>query len=407
MKALAVELKKPDRREFQCLGWKSPKTGGRRLQFYARDQSGSPIVFTLTPVLPKYFDPQIKAAFTAEPFPEAVCVEISPWRLLAPPCFESETDFLKQRHCLDAFDPWRGAYISTHNEYLVLEPRHDEKLDRRRLVFLDVIRERYEEEKRERLAFLENLKSASLESLGLGSDSDRLAAIKEEEEQMAILESEYPIDGVPCKGNLRLTLDQVQQGVHGIRDAVLHEEWARKNGWDLRDMRRDRICFRKWLEAKTGFPTEVLNARFPVAAFGLSRPDFGRDHDRNPQFLQACAKVRFRARFANNAASVVYLADCELREEPTAVELSEIAVMEGALDLQEPTKVTLEEAKRKLARPGKDPITDRWLKELCQETGVAFRFPMSERDFLRIYRCQQRLLRSKARTVTKNLPKRA
>jgi hypothetical protein len=46
--------------------------------------------------------------------------------------------------------------------------------------------------------------------------------------------------------------------------------------------------------------------------------------------LEACAQVRYRARFADNANTVVYLADCELREELTAEERDELAKLTAA-----------------------------------------------------------------------------
>jgi hypothetical protein len=64
----------------------------------------------------------------------------------------------------------------------------------------------------------------------------------------------------------------------------------------------------------------------------VAPPDFGERDESNPQFLVACARVRYRARFADNAGTVVYLADCEVNEEPAVTELDEIERLLGIDD---------------------------------------------------------------------------
>jgi hypothetical protein len=67
---------------------------------------------------------------------------------------------------------------------------------------------------------------------------------------------------------------------------------------------------------------------------GIAPPHFGEKYENNPQFLEACAQVRYRARFADNANTVVDLADSELREELTALELDEVAKLTGTSSQQ-------------------------------------------------------------------------
>ena len=74
----------------------------------------------------------------------------------------------------------------------------------------------------------------------------------------------------------------------------------------------------------------MFNARTRQRTQSIAPPILGEGFESNPQFLAACAKVRCRARFADNAGTVVYLADYELREELDAVELDEVARLRRA-----------------------------------------------------------------------------
>jgi hypothetical protein len=69
---------------------------------------------------------------------------------------------------------------------------------------------------------------------------------------------------------------------------------------------------------------------------GISPPGFGEKYEQDPRFLEACASVRFRARFADNAGSVVYLETCEIREELTAEERNEVAQLTMTATAPEP-----------------------------------------------------------------------
>lgn len=101
-------------------------------------------------------------------------------------------------------------------------------------------------------------------------------------------------------------------------------------------MSRERRVFRKWLVSHTGTPADVFNARTRQLTQTISPPDLGEDFEGNPQFLEACAKVRYRARFADNTGTIVYLADCELRGELNCLELDEVARLRGFTALAAP-----------------------------------------------------------------------
>jgi hypothetical protein len=259
-----------------------------------------------------------------------VCVEITPCRLLAPPCYESQQEFESQLlgHCY--FDPWRATYVDTHHEWLVLEQAHEPFLQERLDKWLTMMRSKYEREARAWREKNDRLRTASLAELGIETEEERANRILECQRQLEIVESESPICGVPCKGRLKLTLADVKQGHEGLRDAWLHEDWARKKGENLVAMSRERRVFRKWLLSHTGTPANVFNARTRQRTQSIAPPTLGEEFESNPQFLEACAKVRYRARFADKVGTVVYLADCQTREELDALELDEVARLTGA-----------------------------------------------------------------------------
>src|SRR5262249_30184565 len=137
MKPLTIELVKGQKRELQSLGWKTPREGDFRRHLYALDYAvdpkGKPLVVTLKPAMPEFYDPNrhAKAVFTCDPFPDAVCVEIAPCRLLPPPCYKSREDFDSQLPCHSTFEPWKWIYWQTNREVLILEPSDDGPLQER------------------------------------------------------------------------------------------------------------------------------------------------------------------------------------------------------------------------------------------------------------------------------------
>jgi hypothetical protein len=85
------------------------------------------------------------------------------------------------------------------------------------------------------------------------------------------------------------------------------------------------------LVTHTGTPANIYDMTTKQRREGIAPPDLGEKFEQNPQFLEACAQVRYRARFADNAGTVVFLSDCESpREELDAAELDEVAKLRGA-----------------------------------------------------------------------------
>jgi hypothetical protein len=204
---------------------------------------------------------------------------------------------------------------------------------------LATMRAAYEHESHILRAEIERQKTKPLAELGYENEEQRKKHVLELQAVLEnIVESETPIDNAICKGRLNWTLADVRRGHEGIRDAWLHEDWALKNGEDLGAMFRERFFFLKWLETHTGTPANIIDAtsRPTTQRHGISPPGFGEKYEQDPRFLDACASVCFRARFADNAGSVVYLENCEIREELTAEERNEVAQLTTTATPPEP-----------------------------------------------------------------------
>jgi hypothetical protein len=325
LKPLVFQLTNGTEHQLQSVGWKTPQGSDCRRQFFALDPERKILVVTPKLALPEFYDPmrQAKAVFRDEPFPEAVCIEIKPCRLLAPPCYQSKEEFDRQLPGHYVLEPWRAFYWDTHREILLLSPSDDGPLKDYFGKWLAAMRAAYQREADALHAQIDHMKSAPLTQLGLDNEDQRDARIKEAEAQLGILDSNNPIEGVPCKGWLNLTFDDIKRGCEGIRDAWMHRRWASENGQDLAEMRREQRVFRRWLEIHTGTPATVFHSTTRQLRYEIMPPNFGERFESDPRFLEACAKVRYRARLADNASTVVYLADCEIREELTAEERKE------------------------------------------------------------------------------------
>jgi hypothetical protein len=332
MKLLTIELTKGTPRQFQSIGWKTAKAGDCRWQVFAIDENGSAFVVTPKPAVPDFYEPlrRVRAVFSCEPFPEAVCIEISPCRLLPPPCYRSRKDFDAQSVCHWEFEPWKSIYWQAHGQALVLKPTDDSVLQKELEKWLARMRAAYERAAASWRDKIAHAKAATLAELGFQIEEQRAKEVLELDKQLSIVESENPIEGVVCKGRLKLTLEEVKRGCEGIRDAWLHQQWAKETGVDLTRMARERRLFRDWLVAHTGTPALVYHSATQERRHEIEPPDFGGRFDNNQLFLEACAPVRYRVRFADNAGTVVYLADCELRKELTADELDEVRKLTAA-----------------------------------------------------------------------------
>ena len=315
MKRLTIELTKGAKRELQSIGWKTPKPGDRRLQFYVLDQAGKPMVVTLKPAMPQSYHPWYQrdapAVFSREPFPEAVCVEISPRRLLAPPCYGSRKDFEEQLLAHPTPQSWERTYWQTHGDILILRPEDDGMLKER----LDRVHSLIGDYRRDVAAFRERAKGCS----------------EELQKELDIIERDFRLGPLGCRDWLNVTLTDIKRGCEGIRDDWMRENWANENGENLNLMMEERRLHCGWLQTHTGSPDMVINATSRESGQRVVPPLFGEKFEGDPCFQEACASVRYRARFADNAKTFVYLANCELREELTAQEVDEAAELKGIL----------------------------------------------------------------------------
>ena len=137
-----------------------------------------------------------------------------------------------------------GRHIT---KFCFSQPSDDGPLQERLDKWLATMREAYEHEAGNWRKEINRLTTATLVELGLATEDERAKRVKETEAQLGIIESETPIGGVPCKGRLKLTVEDVKRGLEGIRDAWMQEDWAKKNSEDLELMARERRRFRKWL----------------------------------------------------------------------------------------------------------------------------------------------------------------
>jgi hypothetical protein len=274
------------------------------------------------------------AVLIGQAFPDTICAEVSPCRLLAPPCFQSQAQLDAQLLFQLKDDRWKQAYVQTHNQVLLLQDSPHEDLRKKLDSWLLDVGIAYQHIKELLCAKVRQAETCSLQDLGFDTEERRTNHLLELQSQLEILESESPIDGIPCRGWLKLNIEDVKKGRAGLLDLWMNQDWAGRNGWDLESMHRERLAFRRWLEAYTGTEASIIDATSHPGPkrHGLAPPDLGEELECDPYFLEACALVRFRARFADSASTVVYLSNCEVREELTTRELAEVARLQSRPD---------------------------------------------------------------------------
>ena len=314
MKALNFETLDGGRWLLHSIGWKVPKASESRIQFYALNEAARPLVLTARPAVPQPGRSSQRALsiLPFEPFPEAVCTEISCCRLLAPPCFRSLEEFNSKVLSGGLSVPWQRAYWETHREILLLHPTHDTSLKRDLDHWLAMASGELELQRTELAELINRTQKAPLKDLGFNTKEQRTVALARLHSQLEILDSDSRVESVPSKGRLKLTLEEVKDGCEGIRDTLLQQEWANQRGEDLGAIWERRQLFASWLETCSG-----------AHATGL-------DFDWAPTFLEACARVQFSARFSDKAETVVFLEDVEIREELTVAELDDVARLRGS-----------------------------------------------------------------------------
>lgn len=288
-------------------------------------------MLSLRLAIPRFYIPGAAVSLVASAFPEVLCDSIEPCRLLAPPCYDSMEEFEAVLRTLPLLDPWAFLYWETHQEVLTPEASDDVDLQARLESWLARLKPQQLREQRFWRMELARLQRGSLPELGMSSEGEREERVKEAAEQVALRESIDRIDGIPTAGWLTLTLEEVRCGVGGLRDPVMIERWARKNGLDLNDMARERADFAKWLARQTGTPCSVIEGDTGCRAERIRSPNLCGLRRESPQFLEACARVRYRARFPDAQDTTLYLEACEVRKCNAVEELREAVQLRTAL----------------------------------------------------------------------------
>lgn len=171
--------------------------------------------------------------FHENPFPNSPPEEILRTALHLPPCLASkkEADALRtkgtgENAVASQFFPWQ--LVTRH--VMHLEPKDDKALTR--LLRKALARRRSEHKARER----------------------EIAALPPEqaEAECRILKGEFSAKGPDGSliSEFDVTLDMVKQGWGGLRDRLLHDEWARLVGLNLDRVVEDARAFRRWIEKR-------------------------------------------------------------------------------------------------------------------------------------------------------------
>lgn len=353
------------------IGW----TDASRTAFFVRTKDGERRAINL--LLPAFFG----LKFQCEAIPNLPVTKIIRTALHAPACFASETAAAKS----DAQDSvgallFKSA-IGIRSQMLVPHRCHLEPTDRKALeVLLKSEKERLRNELLER--------------------ERAIAAMphEQEEEEKRLLPHRFTTVGTGNKliSVFDVTVEMViRHNALGLRDPYLHQRWADQFGFDLHQISKDAAAFRRWVgNGAANSRLRSLDTGMESAMLNLTPGQW--------EILESA--VRYEASFANSARC--WLNDITERpiitpEEVDAFDKLEMTIL-GLTDSQ----VSIDEARRLLAKPGKRPISHKWLVQLCKRAGLQARFPMRHLDFERVRLRQQRAIRYQAEKATKNLPQR-
>lgn len=209
-------------REVQFVGCSRDFTAG-----FIRDEEGARRVVRLR--LPHRYD----IRFRQNPIAEAnsPLLAITRTALHLPPCFATKeaaaitrTEGSLENFVVLASAPWK--IISRHTSYL--EPKDNRKLKQLLGREKARLRKLYDQHKQE------------------------LAALPPDHEKRSALKAAFTAiqPGPAGQGYISVfdvTLDMVREGWGGLREKLLHDEWAKHHGLDLQRLQADARIFRSWL----------------------------------------------------------------------------------------------------------------------------------------------------------------
>jgi hypothetical protein len=299
---------------FDFIGWNSGRVASAFLDSaaFVLDEKGQRKILQLR--LP-FLKP---ATYQRDPFPPHPPTRIEKFRLRPPPCRPSKgeaEDLLAfaqggwpaVKYACGHFtspEPWEVVY----GEVLNPTPEDDPELSTRMEKQKEAHRREYESRKQ-----------------GLAGRTDEAAA-----GEAATLEEIYnaPLrrlrkDGPLVAGYLNVSLNLVKQG-GALLNQYLHEWWARRNGFDLRDMSQDaKTLLRQWRE----LTTEIVESR-PTQGGGTittKLQNWAGWHDKEQELL---ALVAYRIHFADGRR--FWLSGCKVRDLQTPEEAREFGELLAA-----------------------------------------------------------------------------
>jgi hypothetical protein len=265
--------------------------------------------FLLTPTnerrcLLPYFPVPRGARLHRDPIPESAPVEIRPTRLMPPSCRANAAEATESAtpNATSDLSPWENQY----GEVLWPEVEDDGPLRERLNQFKATKAQEYTTKKAQFAAMTEPQARRLL-----GGDNSRPLMPDQFEEfrqkQRAELDklyvSEAPSDIRLGGGYLNWTLEMVKaKNLGGLRDDYLHQKWARKHGFDLSAMKREKARFLEFVQRNIHNVTEcdILTKQESAGLLLFTEEE-----------EELCALVRYVLTFADGTR--VWLARFELR----------------------------------------------------------------------------------------------
>ncbi|MBI3415064.1 MAG: hypothetical protein HY043_07050 [Verrucomicrobia bacterium] len=276
---------------YDFIGWKDDHKS-----FYALDETRRKTV--VEPQLPFLKNARWRDNFH---FPKTPPTKIEKARLIPPPCRPTKESADLSRAGEDFTELLVGSWERLYGEVLYPVPEDDVQLSRRLDAFLAVQREALEEE---------------LSRLEERTDSE-----EDKQSQKRLILQAYHGGGphaLHLVGSLNVDLELVKsKNVASIRDKLLHEKWAKREGFDLVLMQSEKSRFLELAKASMvrGDVNSKLCRQDWISALSFASPDQ----------MALLASVKWVLEFAGEQR--FYLAGVELRQELTPKEVEGFAVL--------------------------------------------------------------------------------
>jgi hypothetical protein len=351
--------------KFTILDWDKPKRevdfigyNRDRTACFIRDERGARRAINFW--LPSRF----KIRFRENPIPNSPPTQITRAALHLPACFASkvEMEAMRDPQLSDAaffaanFEQWKLA--TRHKCWL--EPKDDKKLEK-------MLRE---EKRRLHRKYVTREKEITAENAALPPDvvEKRLLAFKGE-----FITPKFGKTGALASVSVfDVTLADVKRGWHGMREKLLHGEWAKHHGLNLDNVEDEAKAFRFWLGQR------VYNARLTTTELRTGVTEIGVGLELTPDQWEILeAVVNFQIRFTDGISC--WLDGIEERPVTDAQELDDFDRLETAAEVVGDERMSRDEVRRAMITKWKGeskPMSAEWLEKLCAKARVPFKFPM-------------------------------